>query len=159
MMDNKVRFPKHQRMVKRRKWQPKSSDETSSERRWTWFFQGFGVGFAVVSFIAGLIWVIVPPGPPEPPPAPQVYVVPDRLIAAPGDEVTLTPVAENMEPPISIVWAADSGEGLPQGWATATTVNWTAPEDMRMAYITATAKDSKQRVAYGELALPVFPPK
>ena len=165
VMDNKVSFPKHQRMVKRRKWQPKSSDETSSERRWTWFFQGFVIGFSLVAFIAGIWWFtgvkdrVVELAPP------QVYVVPDRLIAAPGDELTLTPVFENMVAPISIVWTAEYGEGLPKGRVEGPIamdeVHWTVPkaEDVLLCYITATVEDSKHRVAFHTLTMPVSPSK
>ena len=154
---------KQQRKVKRRKWQPKPSDKASSERRWTWFFQGFGVGFALVSFIAG-IWWFTGGGQVELPP-PQVYVVPNTLIATPGEQVTLSPVLEHVVTPISIVWTADSGEGLPKGRvrgpAALDDVDWIAPEagDVLLCYITATVEDSKHRVAQHTLTMPVSLPK
>ena len=149
-------------MVKRKK-RDKVEAEASSERRWAWFFQGFGVGFGLVAFIAG-IWWFTGGGQVELP-QPQVYVVPNTLIAAFGDEVTLTPVCEHVVTPISIVWTADNGEGLPKGRvegpAAMDDVYWTAPEagDVLLVNITATVVDSKHRVAHHTLTMPVSLPK
>ncbi len=145
-------------MVKRKK-RDQVETEASSERRWAWFFQGFGVGFGLVAFIAGIWWFTVERTDIAAPP--QVYVVPDTLIAAPRDEVTLAPVCEHVVTPISIVWTADYGEGLPKGRVKGPVamddVHWTAPEteDVLLCYITATVEDSKHRVASHTLIMPV----
>lgn len=132
------------------------------------FFWGIGIGLSLASLVAGLVVALLVPmtngtdgldaTSSENPSVPtQLKVVANRTTIGINEKVTLTVVSvgKRMQYPVTFVWSADSGSGLPHGATQLTEATWLAPGYPTRVEIKVIAIDALGYSVTGRALIPV----
>jgi len=128
------------------------------------FAFGYMTGTALTAMVATLVVTITLDcdGPPPPPSHEKscVEIIAHPPIVDTNGTVSLTLIlsCKGLSHPITYVWAADTGTGLPVGSTTSTQVTWSAPDSPTIVEIRAVAVDVNALVVRGSVRVQVVNP-
>ena len=135
---------------------------TSHQVEWHSFFWGFFTAAFLASLVVTMLTVI--PGSNEREEQKNqgttLMVSASPGIAVVDEEISLNLIlsGKGLSHPITYVWSADFGTGLPVSPTVATQATWTAPGDVMTVEIRAVAVDSRARAIMGKVILQVVRP-